>query len=355
MKARCLILVTILCTISINALAQGLPTFWFGGGTIVGTVPTDPNITVVPVAVIPVALNITQGGVLYSFDPTQTDSGCLPASSTALSLFSNSPFFGAMNISFNGVSEGVTQYLDAFQRAELAYVVPNHHTYLSAQTYPTLPISLSVPAGGDPSVAIVQDVLAQCGNPGGTVNPQAKHATVAQKIIDDNVRSYISAHGIQPSQLAFFLFYNTRFRGDGTSCCYVGYHGMLDGIISLPGHTYAVAEFQGGNAFPSILDVSPISHELAEWANDPSGQNPVPAWGNIGQVNGCQYNLEVGDPLTGTFAPSLTLNGFTYHFQELAFLSWFVGDHPSQGAGGKYSSNGTFTGYAQPCPPGGTF
>src|SRR3954470_7545471 len=112
MKARCLILFTIFCTISINALAQGLPTFWFGGGTIVGTLPTDPNITVVPVAVIPVVLNITQGGVLSSFDPTQGDTGCLPASSTALSLFNNSPFFSALNISINGVSEGVTQYLD---------------------------------------------------------------------------------------------------------------------------------------------------------------------------------------------------------------------------------------------------
>lgn len=357
MKARYLVLIAILCAMSINSLAQGLPTFWFGGGTIVGTVPTDPNITVIPVAVIPVALTITQGGESYTFDPTQSDSGCLPASSTALSLFNSSPFFNAQNISFNGVSEGVVQYLDAFQRAELAYVVPNHHLYLSGQTYPTLPISVSVPAGGDPFVALVQDVLPQCGN-SGSVNPQRKHATVAKTIINNNISNYMSAHGIQPSQLAFFLFYNTRFRTDDGNCCDAGYHGMLDGTLSLPGHTYVVADFQGGNAFVNsgILDVSLISHELAEWANDPSGKNPVPAWGYIGQVTGgCQNNLEVGDPLTGTYAPSITLNGFTYHFQELAFLSWFVGDHPSQGAGGKYSSNGTFTGYAQPCPPGGTF
>jgi hypothetical protein len=90
-------------------------------------------------------------------------------------------------------------------------------------------------------------------------------------------------------------------------------------------------------------------------ANDPSGVNSVnPAWGNIGQVGGCQGNFEVGDPLSGTLAPAVSLNGFTYDFQELAFFSWFYRDSPSQGAGGKFSSNGTFSGSAQPCPPGGT-
>jgi hypothetical protein len=44
-----------------------------------------------------------------------------------------------------------------------------------------------------------------------------------------------------------------------------------------------------------------LSHELAEWVNDPFVNNPTPAWGNTGQVVGaCQNNLEVGDPLTGT-------------------------------------------------------
>lgn len=269
-----------------------------------------------------------------------------------MSLFNNSPFFSALNISINGVSEGVTQYLDAFQRAELAYVVPNHHTYLSAQAYPTLTVSVSAPGGGN-NTATVQDVSGQCGS-NGSVNPKDKLAIIDSQTIDDMLRNYISAHGIQPSQLAFFLLYNSQIRSTTSGDLWVGYHSMMDGTLSLPGHTYAIAEFEG-RASANRADVSVISHEIAEWANDPSGVNPMPAWGNIGQVSGCQSNLEVGDPLNGILAPSITLNGFTYHFQELAFLSWFVGDHPSQGAGGKYSSNGTFTGYAQPCPPGGTF
>ncbi len=76
----------------------------------------------------------------------------------------------------------------------------------------------------------------------------------------------------------------------------------------------------------------------------------VLAWGNIGQVSGCQGNLEVGDPRTGTNFPAATANGFTYHLQELAFFSWFFHQSPSWGAGGKYSNNGTFTTLAANCP-----
>ena len=76
--------------------------------------------------------------------------------------------------------------------------------------------------------------------------------------------------------------------------------------------------------------------------NDPFRHNPVPKWGHIGQQPGCQGNLEVGDPLSGTLAPPIVMpNGFTYHMQELAFLSWFYGA-PSIGVNGWFSANGTF-------------
>jgi hypothetical protein len=58
-------------------------------------------------------------------------------------------------------------------------------------------------------------------------------------------------------------------------------------------------------------------------------------------VQRSQNNLEVGDPLTGTLFPSVTLSGFTYNPQELAFFSWFYGA-PSSGTGGAFSNNGAF-------------
>lgn len=115
-----------------------------------------------------------------------------------------------------------------------------------------------------------------------------------------------------------------------------------------------MSDFETSGFFPpSFDDTVVLSHEVAEWMDDPLVNNATPSWGNIGQVSGCQGNLEVGDPLTPTNFPSVFLNGYTYHLQELAFYSWFYGG-ASTGAGGKYSNNGTFNGDARLCPPGGT-
>jgi hypothetical protein len=107
--------------------------------------------------------------------------------------------------------------------------------------------------------------------------------------------------------------------------------------------TFSPADYDTSNIFLSpVPDVSIMSHEVAEWMNDPFGHNPVPKWGHIGQQPGCQGNLEVGDPLSGTLAPPIAMpNGFTYHMQELAFFSWFYGA-PSMGVNGWFSDNGTF-------------
>ena len=105
-----------------------------------------------------------------------------------------------------------------------------------------------------------------------------------------------------------------------------------------------------------MSDASIASHEIGEWMDDPLAYNPTPPWGNVGQVSGCQANLEVGDPLSGTLMPPITMNGKEYQMQELAFFSWYFNkaNDPSVGAGGKFSSNGTFQGPAKACPPGGT-
>jgi hypothetical protein len=116
-----------------------------------------------------------------------------------------------------------------------------------------------------------------------------------------------------------------------------------------------VADFDVSQALINTSDVSAMTHEVAEWMDDPLGTNATPAWGHVGQVSACQSNLEVGDPLSGSEASLLfmTMNNVTYHMQELAFFSWFMGG-PSLGAGGKFSDNGTFSGASKPCPPGGT-
>ena len=78
-----------------------------------------------------------------------------------------------------------------------------------------------------------------------------------------------------------------------------------------------------------------------------AGQQPDGA-GNIGQVSGCQANLEVGDPLGGNTL-RMFMNGFTHHPQELAFFSWFYHRKPSLGINGWYSDNDTLESPAAPC------
>jgi hypothetical protein len=81
----------------------------------------------------------------------------------------------------------------------------------------------------------------------------------------------------------------------------------------------------------------------------PSGQQPDPALGHIGQVSGCQTNLEVGDPLSGNLFEVTMPDGVTYHPQELAFFSWFFNEVPSLGLNGWYSMGGTFRTPAARC------
>ena len=114
-----------------------------------------------------------------------------------------------------------------------------------------------------------------------------------------------------------------------------------------PGQTYGIAVYDNVLFEP---DISVLSHELLEWINDPSGYNLVPAWGNTGQVsNGCQINLETGDPFSGSYMPGIMMpNGVTYNSQENAFFSWFMGP-VFTGAGGKLSSNSSFAEAASAC------
>jgi hypothetical protein len=170
----------------------------------------------------------------------------------------------------------------------------------------------------------------------------------------------LGAQGVNPATFPMFVTHNVveceAFAAGvncgtfapNTACCILGFHD------SSGQQTIGTADFDTSDIFLSpVPDVSDMSHEVAEWMNDPFGNNPTPLWGNIGQVAGCQGNLEVGDPLSGTLGPPIynPENGFTYHMQETAFFSWFYGA-PSVGIHGWFSNNDTFTHDAGPvCVP----
>lgn len=294
--------------------------------------------TTVTVPVIPLIMKIGSN----KLDPTKPLAGCETVS--ALDRFTASPIFDSTTTyDMNGVSEGPTQYVDAFQRAEFNKFTkpggknPGYHVLL------------------DPVVEPAIKVTAPAGEVTGTGCSQLGRVDIDwfdNYVINTLFPQVEASDGVTPAQFPIFLVRSmVWYEGSFGNCCILGYHGAFDnprfgGALQ----TYSPTDMELSGQFGSIEDTSVAAHEVGEWINDPTGGNPTPAWGHVGQVSGCQNNLEVGDPLTGTNVPPVTLGGFAYHLQELAFFSWFYHQSPSWGTGGEYSDNGTFTSYAAPCP-----
>jgi hypothetical protein len=308
----------------------------------------------VATAIDPNTLVMTTAAGDTTVDPTAPDNVCLGApNNVPITLVRQSPLFEPAHFVFGATDVGTTQYLDALQRASfwkaLGERAADYHVLLDL-VRTTEPILIDVPP--DEGLAIV--------------DPQFFSAVFRRSIcmpvqlvnyqwFDDymtgTVIPALAREGLDPSSLPIFVAYETGWpAGDVTNlfnCCVGGYHGATG--IPVPTQTYAVANFDRTRLFRA-QDTAILSHEVGEWGNDPLGRNSTAPWGHTGQVAGCQANLEVGDPLTGTFLPAVTMpNGFAYHLQELAFYSWFFGA-PSVGANGWYSNNGTFlTDAGPPC------
>ncbi len=262
-------------------------------------------------------------------DPTKP--GCNDTVSVE-SRFFNGPSFNAVPLKSNGVSVGPAQINDGFQRAEFWTSVngDGYHTMLVPSI--TKPIVLSETAAG------VEEEAGICTG--------KAHALWGIDIntFDSIIQGIVNKYA-KPTQIPLVLSYNI-VETEGGGCCVIGYHNAY--ATTGGTQTYAIGAYTDPGLFtaPGIADIHAWTHEIGELFNDPfvqstTTENIVPAWGHVGQVSGCQTNLEVGDPLTGT-PFTVTYKGFTYHPQELAFFDWFLRT-PSEGTGGLYSFEGSFT------------
>jgi|HubBroStandDraft_6_1064221.scaffolds.fasta_scaffold103488_2 hypothetical protein len=342
-------------------------------GEIVGRNPfTNPlGFTAISSQLIPVIIRthsvfagIANGDVVTTpgvtvFDPTVKDDTCLtPPNDVPLTLTQLSPIYKPFDFNFGGVDVGFTQTTDAFQRGNFFQALnfgnvnfddnPVYHVILSPVN--TLAaVIIDIPAGN----GIAYPSAAFGGCPGGAIG------IVDIAVYEPDLFTILGklAPGVNPTTFPFFLEHNVvecesaapgincgDILNPNALCCILGFHD------SNGPQTFGTGDFDTSEIFVNPTpDVNSISHEVGEWMNDPFGNNPTPAWGHIGQVPGCQNNLEVGDPLSGTLAPPIfnPANKFTYHMQELAFFSWFYGA-PSVGVNGWFSNNDTFTHDAGP-------
>jgi hypothetical protein len=285
---------------------------------------------------IPLIIKFSNGD---TWDPAKTDS-CDPGASP-LTRVTNSPIEKSQSWTWGGTRIGTGQVTGAYQRADFwKYTQPTgiNPAYAVNLAWSTLsPITINVPSA-DAAVGTIG-----CGNGLlGGVNIDWLDAYLRKTVIPS-----LASQGISPSVLPVFLLHNVvEYIGSISSCCVLGYHNAYATAGGV--QTYGLSMYDNSGAFTGSSDISALSHEIAEWQNDPYTSNPTPAWGHVGQVTGCQSNLEVGDPLSGTnFADKL--GGFTYHPQQLAFFSWFYHQSPSLGVNGWYSDRGRFTAYAAPC------
>src|ERR1022692_4094860 len=320
-------------------------------GMIVGRSPLfhGARTTSIPTVLVPVILNITQnyGSGTDTYDPTAPDPNCSPQGS-ALHLVQNSPLFSNSDIHMGGVDMGNTTYTDAFERGQFWSNVPvtgnAFHTLLAATT--TDPMIVTVPAANGQSYAPSQVSPTPCEHLG------VMNTTYVNYTLLPNLISSLSSNGVGPATIPIFLIFNVGMADPGTAptastCCVLGFHsGFQNGTDPL--QFYGIADFDTTGVFADP-DISILSHELAEMMNDPASANDTPAWGGVGQVqNRCSAKFEVGQTFTNTSFPPITMNGFSYHLQELAFFSWFYRQNPSMGANGWYSDNGTFNRDAGP-------
>jgi len=317
----------------------------FGRANAFNIVGTDPslgaNTTTIPVVIVPIKLTFPNSVVL---DGTNQ----VPA-------VMNSPIFQTADFTTGGVDIGVTQFGDAIQRAEfwnLPGFSADYHVLLGGPTVaPT--VSLMVPTSGCPASAH---------NPGGACGSTIGSGigVVSSEFFDTQVNSMVQL--FSANVLPIFLTDNVFEGFDGTAftCCILGYHAS-EGPPIATAHTFIYAAYTRSETFRGnvILDVQPLSHEVAEWLNDPfvgdfmvGGINLIPPAILPGQGRACIPNFETGDPLE---APPVVFtevtNEVTYHLQDEVFLWWYL-HGTSFGVSGYWTYLGTFTQPSTLCGPG---
>jgi len=247
-----------------------------------------------------------------------------------------------------------TQFSDAIQRAEyFNKMKPDWHTLLLAAPKPALTMhirqSANCPTGPH---------SAGCNY---TFSLNADGTCCRFILVNDNPPDFVFESGlggivvtdisnnvITTKDISSFLFPNVfLFFGNTNNCCVLGFHTYFFEPGSDPELRWVLdyASWIGPGLFgAAFVDVTGLSHEIAETYNDPfvvsdNVHNLTPFTRAPGLHGGCSDVLETGDVIEGlpnaTFP--INLNGFVYHPQNEALQQWFEFESPSSALGQAYS------------------
>jgi hypothetical protein len=327
-----------------NAMKEGrifsVPHFsgsfaWQGNAfpyTMVGSKPQSGGTTEVPVQIVPISMFFEEfadeSGAPLVLDP-----------SPVLPRVQSSPNFH--NVQY---ATGLTQFADAVQLAQFYRTAAQDWHTLLGQPAVLKPVRIAVPRGA-------ARVYRNRSN--GVV-----YAIVDTNFFISQLNTIIQLENLQPDALAIALTSNVFLapQSEIKKCCVLGFHtsfevGDLAQVKFVQTFIWA-SWVDPGILGPTLADVTPMSHEISEWMNNPFGSNLVPEW-QVPNSSGCQNNLETGDPLATmpNSGFSIVIDGFTYHPQSQVLLQWFQRGAASDAIEGAFSfpDQTLVTGPSQSC------
>jgi|HubBroStandDraft_5_1064220.scaffolds.fasta_scaffold33156_2 hypothetical protein len=276
-----------------------------------GTDPQTSNATTtITVGIIPIKMVYGASNGNMTFDPNTT--GQFDGKYSTTQMVNDSVIFQSI-VDYNqgGTDLGKTQYEDAYMRGNFwGSIQTNNKWHLMLKTVIGPEQTFTVPSSEG-------DVISNpwSGIPTGTADINWFDAQL-QAVMAKYSCAVIKEPCIGANVLPLFITENVYLTEGG--CCIGGYHSANGPAPS--GQTYSYSTSIQQASIPVFSqDVGALAHEVGEWIMDPFTENASPC------INDNTI-LEVGDPLEldATFGDyPYTVQGFTFHPQDLVFLSWF--------------------------------
>jgi len=239
------------------------------------------------------------------------------------------------------------QFGDAFARAQFGKVGTGYHVILGR---PRVAKTVTIHVPESLGVAVL--------SPGNVMVGR-----VDSTWFKDQLAALIDDMNLKPTTLPIFLTNNVVLYSGDYLHLSLGGHGAgspaSNAPISLAGkekiRTFVFAAYLTPNGLsrnPAISDIQALSHEIAEWIDNPFGINLVQPYQIPTPPGGCSAALETGDPLVGVAVPvprnPSAAAGLWWHPQDELFLNWFARDgedpglapHPLQYTFGAYAAFG---------------
>ena len=320
---------------------------------IVGADPSTGGSAVIGVDIIPVNVNVAG----RSFNGTDVVDAVLASplfqgnsyAKTAAATNANrgKGMGGALSTGNDGV-----QLLDATMRTQ----------FNQATADSTYHLVLDTPVVYDPVTIDVPDGKGILMTPG-----LITYANVDSHWFATRVQNQLGRQHLDPTRLAVFLT-DDVILSDGPNpagSLVLGAHGAgpatssssgsAHGSGNQPVQTFVWASWLTPGFFSRSTgwakqDVYSLSHELAEWANNPFGDNTVQPWTSDRAMQyGCSNEFETGDPVFG-YGFTLGRNPLherfsdgTYHLSDEALLPWFMRSAPETQATQHDATVGRYT------------